>query len=204
MMKVMKNDFISQQAARDAAGPKPAKKLYSMAALMHGKDFTGKFETSAATYEFTFAPTAAKLINGKLELTGNLSVGRAGRGAKREAKGVQATLLSTQGGLGSVPAAIRVRTRSNEKSLPLTEATDVAGFVGVMYFHLSPINARTLGLTIDLSSVQLNARLFADNDDERQLQVAYADIVTAAYGEKPNLGEAMKIIASLNQIFSHG
>lgn len=201
-MKAMKNDFISQQAARDAAGPKPAKKLYSMAALMHGKDFTGKFETSAAVYEFTFAPTAAKLSNGKLELTGNLSIGGTGRSAKREAKGVQATLLSTQGGLGSVPAAIRVRKRNGDKSLPFTEATDETGFVGVMYFHLSPINSRTLGLTVDLSNVQLNARLFADDDTERQLQVIYADIVATAYSDKPDKSEAMKNIDALNQAFS--
>jgi len=202
-MKVMKNDFISQQAARDAAGPKPAKKLYSMAALMRGKDFTGKFDTSAASYDFTFAPTIARLNDGKLELTGNLNV-VSGRGTKREAKGVQATLLSTQGGLGGIPAAIRTRRRNNDKSLPLTEATDVAGFVGVLYFRLSPINARMLGLTIDLSSVQLNARLFADNDVERQLQVAYADVVAAAYGDKPDTREAMKSIATLNQNFSRG
>jgi hypothetical protein len=202
-MKVTKNDFISQQAARDAAGPKPAKKLYSMAALMRGKDFTGKFETSTASYEFTFAPSAAKLNDDKLELTGNLSVS-SGRGAKREAKGIQATLLSTQGGLGNIPVAIRARKRNNDKSLPLTEATDVAGFVGVLYFRLSPINARTLGLTIDLSNVQLNARLFADNDVERQLQVAYADVVAAAYGDKPDNREALKTIAALNQIFSRG
>jgi hypothetical protein len=202
-MKAMKNDFTSQQAARDAAGPKPAKKLYSIAGLMRGKDFAGKFETAAASYEFTFAPTAARLNDGKLELTGNLSL-NSGRGATRQAKGVQATLLSTQGGLGNIPAPIRGRSRSGDKSLPFTEATDTVGFVGVLYFRLSPINARALGLTIDLSGVQLNARLFADSEVERELQVVYADLVAAAYGDKPDTREAVKNVASLNQIFSRG
>lgn len=202
-MKAMKNDFISQQAARDAAGPKPAKRLYSMAALMRGKDFAGRFETAAASYEFTFAPTAARLNDGKLELTGDLSLA-SGRGAKRQARGLQATLLSTQGGLGNIPAPIRGRSRSGDKALPFTEATDAAAFVGVLYFRLSPINARTLGLAIDLSNVQLNARLFADNDVERELQVVYADVVASAYGEKPDSREAMKNVALLNQLFSRG
>ena len=202
-MKAMKNDFISQQAARDAAGPKPAKKLYSMAALMRGKDFTGKFETASGVYEFTFAPTVASLNNGKLELTGTLSVSSA-RMAKREAKGVQATLLSTQGGLGNVPASIRARNSNNRSPLPITEATDVTGFVGVLYFRLSSINARTLGLTIDVSSAQLNARLFPDNEVERQLQVIYADVAAAAYSDKPDANAAAKYLAALNQLFNKG
>lgn len=202
-MKVMKNDFISQQAARDAAGPKPSKKLYSMAALMRGKDFAGKFETASAVYEFTFAPTVATLNNGRLEVTGNLSLS-AGRGAKREVKGVQATLLSTQGGLGIVPATIRARNSNNQSPLPITEATEVTGFVGVLYFRLSSINARTLGLMIDLSNVQLNARLLPDNDAERQLQVIYADLVAATYSDKPDANAAAKYLAALNQAFNKG
>jgi hypothetical protein len=200
----MKNDFISQQAARDAAGPKPAKRLYSMAALMRGKDFTGKFETAGANYEFTFAPAHARLNNGKLELTGNLSV-NSRRGAQREVKGVQATLLAIQGGISNVPEPIKVRVKANPvKTLPLTEATDDSGYVGVLYFRLSPLNARALGLTIDVSAVQLNARLFADHDLERELQLIYADVVAAAYRNQPDTKEAAKNLSSLNQIFSRG
>jgi hypothetical protein len=200
-MTTMKNDFISQQAAREAAGPKPAKKLYSMAALMRGKDFTGKFETASAVYEFTFAPTVATLNKGKLELTGNFTL-QAARGTKREAKGVQATLLSTQGGLGIVPAMIRERPSDKRSSLPLTEATQVTGFVGVLYFRLAPINSRTLGINIDLSRVQLNARLFPDNEVERLLQVIYADIVAAGYGDSPDAKAAATYLASLNEVFN--
>jgi hypothetical protein len=201
----MKNDFISQQAARDAAGPKPAKRLHSMAGLMRGKDFTGKFETVGANYEFTFAPTLAKLTNGKLELTGRLSV-NSRRGAKREVSGVQATLLAIQGGIANVPEPIKARVKANpvKTVLPLTEATDDSGYVGVLYFRLSPINSRALGLTIDVSRVQLNARLFADNDVERELQFIYADLVSAAYRSKPDAKEAAKNLAALNQIFSRG
>jgi hypothetical protein len=199
----MKNDFISQQAARDAAGPKPAKRLYSLAALMRGKDFTGKFETASAVYDFTFAPTVATWNKGKLELTGNFSL-QAARGTKREAKGIQATLLATQGGLGIVPAIIRERPGDKRSSLPLTEATQVTGFVGVLYFRLSPIHSRTLGITIDLSRVQLNARLFPDNEVERHLQVTYSDIVAAGYGDKPDAKAAATYLASLNEVFNKG
>ena len=202
-MTTMKNDFISQQSARTAPGPKPAKKLYSIAALLHGKDFAGKFETATATYEFTFAPTAATLNQGKLELTGDFSI-HSGRGSKREAKNVRAILLSIQGGLGNVPQPIRARARANsaKPSLPLTEATDASGFVGVMYFRLTPIHARALGLTIDLSSVQLNARLFADNEVERELQVIYADLIAATIGDRADATAAAKNLASLNQLLS--
>src|ERR1051325_1766679 len=163
-MTTTKSDFISQQAARDASGPKPSKRLYSMAALMQGKNFVGNIATAGASYEFTFAPAAAKMNDGKLELTGNLSVSSP-RG-RREAKDVRATLMAIQGGVSHVPAQIVNRNKLNPArgSLPMTESTDQTGYVGVMYLRLSPINARALGLTIDLSNVQLNARMFPDSD----------------------------------------
>jgi hypothetical protein len=202
-MKTMKSDFISQQAARDASGPKPSKRLYSMAALMRERNFVGKFDTANASYEFTFAPTIAKLNNGKLELTGNLSLSPQ-RGARREAKDVRATLLAIQSGVNYVPALIVSRNKLNpaKGSLPFTEATDETGYAGVMYFALSPINARALGLTIDLSNVQLNARLLPDSEIAQELHVLYTDVVAAAYRGKPDTQAAEKYLAALNRILS--
>jgi hypothetical protein len=197
----MANDFLSQQSLRNAPGPKPAKKLYSIAALMSGKNFIGNFETATAKYDFIFAPKVASFTNGKFELTGNLKVS-SGRGAKREVKDVRATLLSIQGGLGDVPDIIlkRVGTGSARPSLPVTEATDVTGYVGVMYLRFAPINSRQLGLTTDMSSLQLNARLFADSQLERDLRVLYSDLTIGNWGS-----EAMaKNLATLNKIFSRG
>lgn len=194
----MSNDFLSQQSLHHAPGPKPAKKLYSMAALMRGKNFAGSFETAMGKYDFTFAPRAASFVSGKLELTGSLSVS-SGRGTRREVRDARATLLALQGGLGDVPDAIRTRAQaagSVRPSLPVTEATDVTGYVGVMYLRFAPINSRALGLTIDMSSVQLNARLFADSEIERDLRVIYSDLIIG----KPDSEVTAKNLATLNQI----
>jgi hypothetical protein len=198
----MANGFTSQQSLRNAPGPKPAKKLYSLAALMQGKNFIGSFETSTGKYDFIFAPRLASFANGKLELTGSLSVEGA-RGAKREVKDARATLLSLQSGLGDVPDVILARagTGSTAKPLlPVTEASDLSGYVGVMYLRFAPINSRALGLTIDMSGVQLNARLFSDSQIERHLRVLYSDLSVGKPGS-----EATTIdLASLNQILNRG
>jgi hypothetical protein len=85
--------------------------------------------------------------------------------------------------------------------LPATEATGSRSFVGALYFHLSPLNARALGLTIDMSQVQLNARLFATSETERALQVLFSDVVAALYSVPPNANAALPHLAALNQIF---
>lgn len=194
----MTNDYISQQPARVAPGPKPARKLYSMAALIHDKSFAGKFETRTAKYEFVYSPTAASLSEGKLQLSGTLSV-KSARGTARVARDVKATLAATQGGIGSVPGAIQARFK-NTSSLPITEATDALSYVGVMYLHLSGINSRSLGLTIDLANTQLNVRLYPTSATERNLVVAYSDLV-AAMGAN-NAAALNEQLTRLNQMLS--
>ncbi|MBS1806724.1 MAG: hypothetical protein JST84_00865 [Acidobacteria bacterium] len=184
-----------QPSAKDAPGPKPSVKLYSIFALQRDKAFTGEFETSKSKYKFTFAPKSAQVENGKLRLTGTFSVGA------RKVENVVATLASIQGGLGTVPTAINERPLKSSSGLPLTEATDIRGFVGAMYFHLSPIKAAALGLTIDMSKVQLNARLFPTSETERELQVVFSDVASALYGATPNANAAAPHLAALNQIF---
>ncbi|MEW6130797.1 MAG: hypothetical protein AB1757_27455 [Acidobacteriota bacterium] len=197
----MSNSFISQQSLRDAPGPKPAKKLYSMAALMRGKNFAGNFETAAGKYEFVFVPTSASLNKGRLELTGSLGIASS-RGKKRQVTGVRASLLSIQSGLGNVPDVIKTRARAAgaKSALPVTEASQASGYVGVMYMRFAPIDGKALGLAIDLSSVQLNARLFADSQIERQLRVLYSDLISL----KEDAEQTAKNLASLNQIFGLG
>lgn len=195
----MQNTFLSEEPARNAPGPKPSKKLYSIPALLRDRTFAGHFETSTGSYEFTYAPHSARLNKGKLELTGSLNIGAAG-GAKRDVRKVRATLAATQGGIYGVPAAIVARLRSKTSALPITESTGPSGFVGVMYFRLSPINASAAGLNIDLSSVQLNARLAPLSDTEREFQVICSDLVAAAYGPQPNLSEAGRHLTALNRL----
>ncbi len=198
----MTSDFISERPARESSGPKPSKKLYSIPALLRDRVFTGKFETSAAAYEFSYAPKSASLTNGKLELTGSLSLSSA-RGVKREVNNVRATLKATQGGLGAVPGAIQSRaSASSAAGLPLAEATGAHGFVGVMYYRIAPLDARSLGVSLDLRNVQLNVRLAPVSEVERGLQVIFSDVVAAVNGEKPDLEVALEQIARLNRLLS--
>lgn len=183
----------NQPAAKDAPGPKPSVKLYSIFAVQHDKAFVGEFETSKSKHQFTFAPASARVENGKLELLGSFRLG-----ARKV--NITATLVSTQGGLGSAPAAINARPADSPPGLPITEFTGSRGFVGALYFQLSPIKASALGLTMDMSKVQLNARLFPTSEVERELQVAFSDVVAALYGEKPKPNAALPPLAALNQL----
>ena len=184
----------NQPSARTAPGPKPARKLYSIFALQRDRGFSGEFETATAQYKFSFTPHSAKVENNRLQLTGTFSMG------SRKVENVLATLASTQGGLGSIPAKIAVRPIDSPPELPSTEATGNRGFVGALYFHLSPIKSSALGLKIDMSKVQLNGRLYPISDGERELQVVISDIVAALYQKSPDANAAAPHIEALNRI----
>ena len=186
----------NEPSARTAPGPKPSAKLYSIFALQKDKTFAGEFETATSKHKFTFAPKSAKLVENKLVLTGSLSIG------KRTAQNVSATLAATQGGLVSGPAKIAARPYPNPSGLPITEFTDGRGFVGTMFFHLSPLKNSALGLTIDMSKVQLNVRLFPVTEVERELQVLFSDIVAAVYGKEIDAGAANVQIAGINELLA--
>jgi hypothetical protein len=184
-----------QPSAKTAPGPKPSKQLYSIFALQRDKVFTGEFETATGKHKFTFAPKSAQLANNKLQLTGTFSLGA------RKVTNVTATLASSQGGIGAVPGKIAARPVDATPGLPPTEATGARGYVGALYFHLSPLNAAALGLTIDVSKVQLNGRLFPLNEVERELQVLFSDVVAATAHDPPDASAAAPPLAALNRIF---
>lgn len=71
--------------------------------------FTGSFDARGTNYRFTFAPTAATVKDGKLELSGRFSVLQP-RGAARTLNNVSATLLATQGGIGASPTRRQLLT----------------------------------------------------------------------------------------------
>lgn len=184
-----------QPSAKTAPGPKPAKKLYSIFALQRDKAFIGEFATAKGSYKFIFAPQSARLVNNKLELVGTFSVGG------RKLTNVTATLASSQGGIGAVPSKIANRPATSIPGLPPTESTGAHSYVGALYFHLSAINAKDLGLTIDMSKVQLTGRLFPLNEGERELQVLFSDVVAAAYKQNGDANAAIPHVEAMNRIF---
>lgn len=62
---------------------------------------------------------------------------------------------------------------------PKVEATGSLGFVGVLYFKLSPLDGKSLGIPFDLSDVQLGARLAPTDNLARDLQLLFSDVVLA-------------------------
>jgi hypothetical protein len=60
---------------------------------------------------------------------------------------------------------------------PKVEATGSLGFVGVLYFKLSPLDSKSLGIPLDMNDVQLGARLAPTDDLARDLQLLFSDLV---------------------------
>jgi hypothetical protein len=62
---------------------------------------------------------------------------------------------------------------------PTVESTDALSFVGVLYFHLSPLDGEALGIPLDVSKVQLGGRLAPTDNRTRDLQFLFSDLVMA-------------------------
>ena len=62
---------------------------------------------------------------------------------------------------------------------PTVESTDALSFVGVLYFHLSPLDGAALGIPLDVSNVQLGGRLAPTDERARDLQLLFSDLVMA-------------------------
>ena len=67
----------------------------------------------------------------------------------------------------------------DELGRPRVEATGSLAFVGVLYFKLSPLDSKSLGTPLDMSDVQLGARLAPTDDLARDLQLLFSDVVAA-------------------------
>ena len=199
---------IAQKRARTRAGAKAAK-LHSIAAVMRGKAFAGSFDIGGGRYEFTYSPAKAALtgvgppearhaykrsrgsthtsIGGiedvRARLTGNLTVidKRPGAAPRHSLDNVQATLISAQGGIGAAPprTTMPADLAPVRPDLPVVESTGALSFCGVLYFKLSPLDGRALGIPADISRLQLNVRLAPVNETERNLQGVYSSIVDA-------------------------
>ena len=183
---------------------KKMNKLHSIHALPEGRTFTGEIEAGNAKYQFSFSPKSATIVDRKLVLAGSVTV-KSARGVKRAIDKVKATLLATQGNPNQAPRAsgslAKFRPAIN-LTPPYTEATGVLSSVGVIYFKLSGLNAKATGLPLDLSETQLNARLYATSEVERDLQWLYSALVGATLGENPDEKQASVYLAEINRILA--
>jgi hypothetical protein len=185
---------------------KEAKKIHSIHVLPNGAGFAGKIEAGGLSHQFSFTPKTAATLNGKLVLTGVVKAQLAS-GRQRVANDVTATLLATQGSITSPPLMPRQFSESLKPplptpsgSLPLTDSTGHLGSVAVMYLRLSPLDGSALGVPADLSAVQLNARLFATSEIERDLHWLYSALVEATQGEHKNEQLAADYLDAINRI----
>ncbi|PYS67412.1 MAG: hypothetical protein DMF69_23120 [Acidobacteria bacterium] len=78
---------------------------------------------------------------------------------------------------------------------PKVEATGSLAYVGVLYFKLSPLDSKALGIPLDLSDVQLGARLAPTDDLARDLQLLFSDVVLALENKTDDTSPAL---AALN------
>lgn len=180
------------------------RKLHSIHGLLIGREFIGEIEAGKIRYSFAYSPAAAAISNGKLELSGRFAV-KSSSGQSRKSDNVKATLLATQSGLTTAPQAPRgmeatLLGKLPTDGLPATDATGGRGYVGVMYFRLSPLDGRSLGLPFELNAVQLNARLNPSDHTADALQFWYSVAVRALYDPIPDGALASKSLTEINQL----
>jgi len=172
------------------------RKLHSVPVLLVGTKFVGSFEDRGKSYAFAFVPSSLEVSGASLQLKGRVSVAGPG-GKEKNVDGVRATLAAAQGGIFGSPR------RGSERlidGMPATEATAQTGFAGVLYFRLSPLDGKAIGVPLDLSVVQMNARIFPTSALERELQVRYSDLVTAVKSEQVDVNAATEQAAAINKL----
>lgn len=181
--------------------PSRGPRLHSVPAMLRGRYFRGNFEVGGSSYELTYAPASASVVGRRLQLQGRLTV-KDSRGQTRTRERVRATVVGTQGGIGTAPPRRQEHTSvaTATPQLPEVESTGATSFCGAMYIHFEPLAGSALGVAADLSRVQLNARFAPVNDSERALQGAYSSIVNALYGQNIDASAAAVEISELNKL----
>jgi hypothetical protein len=196
--------FQKRQKAKTGA---KAPKLYSIAARMRERSFEGGFDIAGINYSFTYSPARAAVAGRKLELSGGFTVidGRPNaRVPPHCLNNVRAVLVSAQGGIGAAAtrANLPVDISTARPDLPVVESTGALSFCGALYFKLSSLDGRSLGVPADLSPLQLNVRLAPTGDAERNLQGVYSSIVDALYGKKADNRAAAAHVSLLNKLLT--
>ncbi len=210
-------------------------KLHTIHGLLRGRIFDGTFAAQGKTYNFSFVPREAAIVERKLVLTGRLAFSSAQQEV-RFVDDVRARLVATQGGVGVSPVRRQLLTgtaqtaqtatsdqkleqekgpetdlqpglhafegpKSDESGRPTVESTGSLAFVGVLYFQLSPLDGKTLGVPLDLSRVQLGGSLAPTDDLSRDLQLLFSDLVMALDTKSPDEQNAQAFVEALNRAF---
>lgn len=199
---------IGQKRGKIRAGAK-ARKLHSIAAVMRGQSFAGNFEAGGVPYSFTYDPRKSSLIGRRLQLNGALTVFDARPNARvppHSLSNMRATLVGAQGGIGTAPQRKKMPADFSpvRPDLPIVESTGALSFCGALYFKLSPLDGRALGVPAVLSPLQLNVRLAPLNDAERNLQGVFSSIVDALFGKQLDIRAASAHVRDLNKILASG
>ena len=179
------------------------RRLYSIHALLRGDEFVGEIEVPGGQYDCRFQPTQGRITNGNLAFVGDFSVIGAGR-RPRTTHSVKASLASVQSAFGTAPQAppyyaARIAGTPESAVLPVTESTDATGYLGVLYFHLSPLDGRALGVPYDLAKVQLNLRVAPVNPAEQELQWLLSAISGALLGSIKDQNLAQEYLEEINR-----
>jgi hypothetical protein len=198
--------MFGQRQAKTDAGAKVIK-LHSVPSMMRGRDFVGRFEVGSTKYRFTYSPATAEVVGSKLQLSGNLTVtgDRPNiRVSPHNLRDVRATLLATQGAIGTAPQrqTLPAEISTSRPDLPIIESTGSLSFCGVLYLKLSPLEGRALGVPADMRQVQLNVRMAPVSDAERSLQAVFSSIADALYGEKVDRTAADGAVSELNKLLT--
>ena len=127
----------------------------------------GAFQIGASSYELAYTPSSASIVGRRLQLQGRLTV-KDSRGQVRTRERVRATVVGTQGGIGAAPPRRQEHTSvaTATPQLPEVESTGGTSFCGALYIHVEPLTGSALGVSADLSRVQLNARLAPVDESE--------------------------------------
>jgi hypothetical protein len=210
------------------------RKLHAIHALLRGRIFVGQFQAQGQTYDVSFVPAEAALVEQRFILRGRFNV-KPPQQSLRSTDQVEARLVATQGGVGVSPVrrqlltgtAQTAQTATSDQKLeqeggpetelqpglhafdnpkpdalgrPTVESTDALGFVGVLYFHLSPLDGEALGIPLDVSKVQLGGRLAPTDDRARDLLLLFSDLVMALDVAHPDNETANDCVERINSI----
>ncbi|HTG15073.1 MAG TPA: hypothetical protein VK747_07370, partial [Blastocatellia bacterium] len=169
----------------------------------------GNFDIAGINYSFTYSPAKAAVAGRKLELSGGFTVidGRTNaRVPPHSLNNVRAVLISAQGGIGAAPSRTNLPAdiSTARPDLPVVESTGALSFCGALYFKLSSLDGRSLGVPADINPLQLNVRLAPTDDAERNLQGVYSSIVDALYVKNTDNRAAAAHVNLLNKLLSAG